>query len=1196
MTRPKKGSFAYIASKIRSEAKGTEFGFDFEQLCKFFLENDPIYAEVRKVWRWYDWPDRWGAEKGCDLVVQTKAGDYWAVQAKDYSLSRSVTKKNIDSFLAESSRDIFSYRLLITSTTRISPNALELFHATGKRKQRVPLGFVDRSGLEASPIKWPTTIGANPRQQKPKPLPKKPHQTKAVNAVVKGFKNHNRGRLIMACGTGKTNTALLISERLQAKRVLVLVPSLGLVKQFLSEWRQHRAIDFDYRLVCSDQTVDSNIKDPAIQRVADLGVPVVTTEVKDIRTFLGGRARTKKVVVSTYQSLEQIARAQRSKKIPPFDLIICDEAHRTAAATESYFSLVLDDKKIRSKRRLFMTATPKYVSGEIKEKAEEVGYNIISMDDEPVYGPEFHRLSFSEAIQLGELADYRLVVVGVTTSQAEALVKQAKIVRAKGIDKTDTYSLAKTLGLLKTIKKYKLRKIISFHRTIARAKQFVRSKNHDDLQTINNALPPRSRLTETLWANHINGEMNAGIRDATLQGLETLSRQSVGLISNVACLGEGIDVPDLDSVAFVDPKGSEIDIIQAVGRAIRKPRKSKKVSTIFAPIVIKEGDNEVDVFRTKEFKSVLKIVWALRSHDDDLGEILDKLRINLKNDPKSRQTHLPRKLVFDLPKKIGISHFHQKINTKVIRVSANPWDSYFTQLCAYKTIHGHCNVPMDAGAPFDLLAQWVNDVRGFYRRGALQSNRVSQLNAIGFRWTIDGQTLTDTPGLLSEQQVMEDWSQLIYKCRVNGLIVPYGWGVSATKLSAFYTPEQIQDLKSDLGITLDSVEGLLNPVELAGKLSYGTANPIYRRIKSGKVQPHGYSLPHIGDGNQLTPYFHPTQLKEIKTQLGITITNTRGLLNENTIREEYGLTKIQDYREKGLIQPKGKGVSGTAIGYLYEKTTVENFISQLKSGVTLSSTNGLYHLSGFINKTGFTNLAKYVEDGLIEPFGYAMNQGNLVAYFHPDQEKDLRESLGETLTSTKGLFDEKEANNITGLHIRNARTADKISPKGWKLMKTGRGYTLTPFYTKTELNRYKKDLGITLPTTDGLLSEPEFVREMGLDSKTIVDARKRGLLKPVGKAMNNSKVSFFYKPTQVGELKRSLGGLLDSTEGLLSETVVASTLKMSVQGITRYRKNKKIVPVGYKKTRGGLLAYYSADVLFKLRRLSPKSRKIVNDF
>jgi len=866
----------------------------------------------------------------------------------------------------------------------------------------------------------------------------------------------------MACGTGKTNTALLISERLQAKRVLILVPSLGLVKQFLSEWRQHRAVDFDYRLVCSDQTVDSNKYDPAIQRVSDLGVPVVTTEIGDIRTFLGSRARINKVVVSTYQSSEQIANAQRSKKIPPFDLVICDEAHRTAAATESYFSLVLDDKKIRSKRRLFMTATPKYISGEIKEKAEELGYNIISMDDESVYGPQFHRLNFSEAIRLGELADYRLVALGVTTSQAKILVEQARIVTTKGAGKTDTYSLAKTLGLIKTINKYKLRKIISFHRTIDRAKQFVGGRNDYHLSIVNDALPSRSRVSQHLWTKHINGEMAAGVRDTTLQGLKALRKTSVGLISNVACLGEGIDVPELDSVAFIDPKNSETDIIQAVGRAIRNPRKSKKISTIYVPIVIKEGDSEIEIFKTKEFKSVLKIVWALRSHDDDLAEVLDKLRINLKNDPKSRRTRLPKKLVFNLPKKIGISQFHQKITTKVIRVSANLWDAHYSQLLAYGEIYGDYNVPRESDPPFDLLGEWVHRVRYEYRHRRLSKKRIQQLNAIRFRWFFDGQTLTKA--------------------------------------------------QSDQMLSADTV---------AERLGYRTSESLHLMLHNGEIKPDGYDM-GPGEGG-LQVFFKRKRVPELKRQLGITILKTKTMLNAHEVRKKYGLTAIYKYQKRGEIKAAGRGVSGSRIGWLYHEKDVKRLVAQTQKGITLRSTSGLMTGKEFETHVGITGIDRLKTAGKIEPhgFAYARTRKEVVAYYHPSQKRTLLRALGVTRFNTNGLYVETEASEYVGLDIGRARRDEEITPTAWVFNEADEKrnqYTL-PAYSKSKLDKYKKLKGITLDSVENFLSKNELLQATGVSFTTLQKKIDEGLVKIAGKGVKDNEVRTYFECSEVTKIK-----------------------------------------------------------------------------
>ncbi len=558
------GSFEYIEAKIRRDAEGTAFGGDFEWLCQWFLLNAPRYrGQFDQVWLWKDWPDRWGTDAGIDIVARTRAGELWAIQAKADHPDRAIPKREIDSFLSESNRPQFAYRLLMATTDDIGATARRTLHG-----QEKPVGLVLRGHFLTEEVQWPVQIGGTAAR-----LPRwkaRPHQATAIEAVVNGFRDHDRGRLIMACGTGKTLTALWIAEGLQSTLTLVLVPSLSLVQQNLAEWGRHSAEDFDTLVVCSDESVLQNKADTAIQSTADLGVKV-TTDPAEIRHFLGQRRQRPAVVFATYQSSDRIAAAQAGKT-KPFDLAICDEAHRLAGHAEGLFATVLDDKKIKARKRLFMTATPRYFKEHVKRRAAELEFELVSMDDEHVFGPEFHVLTFHEAISADPplLTDYQVVVIGVTDREAKAWAEQARLVRtAEGLS-TDARTLAAQIGLAKAMKKYDLRKIITFHSSVAKAARFVDATQRDSLPGVIPHLTRSARPTGKLWTKHISGHTPAGQRATLLKGLGNLSEDTRGILSNCACLGEGVDVPVLDGVAFIDPKRSMVDIIQAVGRVIRK--------------------------------------------------------------------------------------------------------------------------------------------------------------------------------------------------------------------------------------------------------------------------------------------------------------------------------------------------------------------------------------------------------------------------------------------------------------------------------------------------------------------------------------------------------------------------------------------------------------------------------------------------
>ncbi len=664
MAAPSPGSFEYLEAKIRRDADGTLFGRDFEWVCQWYLEHAPLYrGKFRRVWRWAEWPDRWGRDCGIDLVAETQDGKLWAIQAKAVGPDNSITKAEIDSFLSESNRPQIAFRLLIGTTDNIGANARRTIDEQAKHAS-----VVLRGDLVSADIVWPTRVGgAAPKPKRAKP---RPHQRKAISAVLRGFRKHNRGRLIMACGTGKTLTGLWIHERLKSRRTLLLVPSISLVQQNLREWGRHAREDFDFLVVCSDESVASDRDDPALRYIAELGIDV-TTDAKDIAAFLAKRRRRPAVVIATYQSSDRVSAGQRKAR-KAFDLALCDEAHRLVGDMRGKFATVLDDRKIRCRRRLFMTATPRYFTQRARQRAADQDLEVASMDDPATFGPEFHVLKFYDAITekpMPLLTDYRVVVIGVTNAEAAQWVEEGKLVRTREGAETDACTLAAQIGLAKAMREYDLRRVITFHRSIRRASRFVDSERRDSLPAIIETLRPASRPSGKLWARHISGETPASKRASMLRELAELPSQTRGLIANCACLGEGVDVPALDGIAFIDPKGSMVDIIQAVGRVIRLS-KDKTIGTIVIPVFVDETADADHALEQSAFDPVWQVLKALRAHDARLADELDALRACTGR--QSGRITLPANVVLDVPHLV-IGDFEQAFYARAVeRVAQRP--------------------------------------------------------------------------------------------------------------------------------------------------------------------------------------------------------------------------------------------------------------------------------------------------------------------------------------------------------------------------------------------------------------------------------------------------------------------------------------------------------------------------------------------
>ncbi|BCF86706.1 hypothetical protein RQCS_62510 (plasmid) [Rhodococcus qingshengii] len=693
-------------------------GKQFEHVCHWYLTNDPQYrSTLRRVWLWDEWPGRWGADAGIDLVAEDHGGRMWAIQAKAYSQEYAVTKADVDTFLAESSRAVFSYRLLIATTDRLSSNARRTIDA-----QEKAVGLVGRSDLLTADVQWP----GDPGRLRPSPprKPAQPHdyQRDAIDAVVVGFRTADRGQLLMACGTGKTLTAQFISKALNAQCTLVLVPSLSLLKQTMRLWQTQAAIEM--LPVCSDETV-SRIEDTPIEHVSELGLPV-TTDPGDIAEFLSKRSGPR-VVFCTYQSSPQIAEAFTFADVPAFDLVVADEAHRCAGQQSSTFTTVLDGDRIRADRRLFMTATPRFFTGRISKAANEVDLEVASMDDETSFGKVFHRLGFSEAISRGLLTDYQVAIVGVDDTTYRSYAENGTLVTRSGEDITDARALAGQIGLAKAMRKYDLRRVISFHSRVARAQKFA-----SEMPAVIDWMPELQRPTGDLWSTYTSGEMSAGARHVLLQHLTDLDDGQRGLLANARCLAEGVDVPTLDGVAFIDPRRSEIDIVQAVGRAIRKAD-DKAVGTIVIPVFIDvDADPEV-ALDDSAFKPVWDVIKALRAHDDQLAEQIDALRREMGR--RGGAPRLPDKIHLDVPVRVG-EDFVRAFDTRLVEQTSQPWEFWFGLLERYVDEHGDASVLQTHSVDGYRLGSWVTIQRTHKSKGRLNVARQQRLEALP-RWSWD---------------------------------------------------------------------------------------------------------------------------------------------------------------------------------------------------------------------------------------------------------------------------------------------------------------------------------------------------------------------------------------------------------------------------------------------------------------------------
>ena len=627
----------YRAKSFSERDKGARF----ERVMTAFLKTYPPYRGViKRIWLWKDFPYRQsisGQDVGIDLVALTVDGEYWAVQCKCWDESAYIDKPAVDSFLSASGKTFidnegrtgrFALRLWISTTNRWGSEAENAI-----RNQRPEVKRIGLAELESAPLDWEVldgeTSGDRARLAK-KTL--REHQRTAVDRFHEHFKANSRGRLIMACGTGKTFAALKIAENETPKKdglVLFLVPSLALLSQTLREWMAETDKPIHAVCVCSDPEVSrkkvGKDDDSDAFSVVDLALPA-STSVRDVAAQLGsGSGRNGMTVVfSTYHSIDAVAQAaKRSKR--EFDLIVCDEAHRTTGVTlkgddESAFVKVHDNKYLPARKRLYMTATPRLYNENSKARAKEADAWLCSMDDEELYGPEVYRIGFGEAVDRKLLSDYKVLVLTFRESQMPLTLQMAVADRSREINADDASkligcvnALSKRMlvddGLLKTSDPGPMRKAVAFCQSIKASKKITAIFNEHKDDYYNSLTPRERRELVGVSARHVDGTMGAARRDDELSWLKTAPSggDECRILTNVRCLSEGVDVPSLDAVLFLSPKNSQIDVVQSVGRVMRTAP-GKNYGYIIIPVVIPSNVAPEEALNDNER---FQVVWTV---------------------------------------------------------------------------------------------------------------------------------------------------------------------------------------------------------------------------------------------------------------------------------------------------------------------------------------------------------------------------------------------------------------------------------------------------------------------------------------------------------------------------------------------------------------------------------------------------------
>lgn len=644
-------------------------GDRFERLMQSYLQTDPKYASALKyVWMWNEFPgkkDFGGKDTGIDLVAMTFEGDYWAIQCKCFQENSLIDKKSVDSFLSTSSREFkndqlqtvgFSQRLWISTTNKWGSNAEETI-----KNQNPPVSRINLYDLEEAPVEWDKLengISGELARTTKKTLEDKryAHQKEALLKTNTHFQEFNRGKLVMACGTGKTFTSLRIAENETNNKglVLFLVPSIALLGQTLREWSANSEELINPICICSDARITRQQanNDVADTSAVDLAYPASTnvkTIVSQFRALQQNKKEGMTVVFSTYQSIDVIANAQKQldKEFAEFDLVICDEAHRTTGVSltkedSSAFIKVHDNDFLKAKKRLYMTATPRLFDDNSKSKAAISDAILCSMDDESIYGKEIFKIGFGEAVEKGLLTDYKVLVLTLNEKDIPQSV-QTMIAKDSEISSDDASKLIGVInalskqvlgdeGLLKKSDPEPMKRALAFCQNINISKRITHTFNETSDVYIE-AVGKKEKIVSAS-SKHIDGSMSAPERDELLGWLKSTSADSneCRILTNVRCLSEGVDVPSLDAVLFLSARNSQVDVVQSVGRVMRRAQ-GKNYGYIIIPVVI---PSDVEPSKALDDNARFKVVWsvlnALRSHDDRFEAIINKLDLN-KNRP-----------------------------------------------------------------------------------------------------------------------------------------------------------------------------------------------------------------------------------------------------------------------------------------------------------------------------------------------------------------------------------------------------------------------------------------------------------------------------------------------------------------------------------------------------------------------------------
>ena len=717
-------TFPEFEARISLLNSNKERGDAFEIFAEAYLVTQKI-ALAREVWPFEAIPlDQrrrlsldTGRDMGVDGIYETTDGELRAYQVKFRSRRPALTWEELSTFMGLT--DQVAQRVLFTNSETL-PALMQ------DRSGFVAIRGSDLDRLTAEDFtamrEWLASGKVEVRRKQPLP-----HQDEALTKIAAGLGANDRATVVMACGTGKSLVSLWAAERLDGKTLLVLVPSLALVRQLLHEWlRETSWRDFSFMCVCSDPTVAKGADDLVVHQ-ADLDFPV-TTDSAVVRQYLDKPFAGTRIVFSTYQSAQVVAAGMPTDadgQRRPFDLGIFDEAHKTASRDGTRFSFALEDRNLPIRKRLFFTATPRHY--DVRKKDKEGDSTLVySMDKPEIYGPVVHTLSFAEAARRDIICDYKVVISVVTSAMVDDhLLRHGEVV-VDG-DTVKARQVALQIALQKAVEKYGVSRIFTFHGSVKAARSFTA----EDGEGIVQHLPDFTTL-------HVSGEMPTARREDQMKSFRQAQK---AVMSNARCLTEGVDVPAVDMVAFISPRKSKVDIVQATGRAMRRSDATgKKFGYVMVPLFVEQAANETieDALKRTGFDDVWDLLGAMKEQDDVLVDIIRQMQEEKGKTDGYNDTRFSE-LVEVLGPSVSLDTIKESITAECLESLGASWDQRYGELLAYRDQFGTSNVPAKFRTPEDFcLGQWAIVQRR--TKDSLSQHRRACLDAIpDWKWDVLGE-------------------------------------------------------------------------------------------------------------------------------------------------------------------------------------------------------------------------------------------------------------------------------------------------------------------------------------------------------------------------------------------------------------------------------------------------------------------------